>query len=191
MRAGRRRCFSMPSNARRSLPRLRRGRVSSCEDSSSRAARPKELATTLVADFDGQTLRLTHRKGRPSKVRARHVVLGAEAVGFFKAQSKDKLPGAALFTEDGEIPWRRHIWAREVRLAIANHNKDAPAKKRIATHATAYSFRHARISELLQLYRIDPLTVAAQTGTSLAMIEKAYLRFIPSAFQEKLAALKV
>ena len=30
-------------------------------------------------------------------------------------------------------------------------------------------------------------TVAAQTGTSLAMIEKAYLRFIPSALQEKLA----
>jgi integrase len=153
-------------------------------------ARPKELAATLVADFDGQMLRLAHRKGRPSKVRTRHVVLGTEAVSFFKAQSKDKLPGAPLFTEDGDTPWRRHVWAREVRSAIANHNKDAPAKKRISTQASAYSFRHARISELLQLYRIDPLTVAAQTGTSLAMIEKAYLRFIPSAFQEKLAALK-
>ena len=32
--------------------------------------------------------------------------------------------------------------------------------------------------------------VAAQTGTGGAMIEKAYLRFIPSAMQEKLAALK-
>jgi len=29
-----------------------------------------------------------------------------------------------------------------------------------------------------------------QTGTSIVMIEKAYLRFIPSAMQEKLAALK-
>ncbi len=36
----------------------------------------------------------------------------------------------------------------------------------------------------------DLVTVAAQTGTSIAMIEKAYLRFIPSAMQEKLAALK-
>lgn len=44
------------------------------------------------------------------------------------------------------------------------------------------------ISELLQIHGIDPLTVAAQTGTSLAMIEKAYLRFIPSAMREKLAA---
>jgi hypothetical protein len=34
------------------------------------------------------------------------------------------------------------------------------------------------------------VTVAAQTGISIAMIEKAYLRFIPSAMQEKLAALK-
>jgi hypothetical protein len=54
----------------------------------------------------------------------------------------------------------------------------------------ALRFRHARISELLQIYGVDPLTVAAQTGTSIAMIEKAYLRFIPSAMQEKLAALK-
>jgi hypothetical protein len=34
------------------------------------------------------------------------------------------------------------------------------------------------------------LTVAAQAGTTIAMIEKGYLRFIPSAMQEKLAALK-
>jgi hypothetical protein len=32
--------------------------------------------------------------------------------------------------------------------------------------------------ELVQIYGVDPLTVAAQTGTSIAMIEKAYLRFI-------------
>jgi hypothetical protein len=49
----------------------------------------------------------------------------------------------------------------------------------------AYAFRHARISELLQIHGVDPLTVAGQTGTSLAMIEKAYLRFIPSAMREE------
>jgi hypothetical protein len=77
-----------------------------------------------------------------------------------------------------------------VRAAIADHNRDASPKRQISTHATDCSFRHARISELLQIYGVDPLTVAAQMGTSLAMIEKAYLRFIPSAMQEKLAALK-
>jgi hypothetical protein len=34
------------------------------------------------------------------------------------------------------------------------------------------------------------LTVAAQTGTSLAMIENAYLHFIPLAMREKLALVK-
>jgi hypothetical protein len=32
--------------------------------------------------------------------------------------------------------------------------------------------------------------VAAQIGTSLAMIEKAYMRFIPSAMREKLTHIK-
>jgi len=82
------------------------------------------------------------------------------------------------------------IWAREMRAAIAKCNENARGKVRVSTEASAYSFRHARISELLQVYHIDPLTVAAQTGTSLAMIERAYLRFIPSALQEKLAALE-
>ncbi len=77
-----------------------------------------------------------------------------------------------------------------MRAAIAKHNEHAKGKQRISTDASAYSFRHARISELLQIYGVDPITVAAQTGTSVAMIEKAYLRFIPSAMQEKLAALK-
>ena len=36
----------------------------------------------------------------------------------------------------------------------------------------------------------NSLTVAAQTGTSLAMIEKAYFRFIPSAMVDKLDAVK-
>jgi hypothetical protein len=32
--------------------------------------------------------------------------------------------------------------------------------------------------------------VAAQTGTSLQMIEQAYFKFIPSAMREKLAAVR-
>jgi hypothetical protein len=61
---------------------------------------------------------------------------------------------------------------------------------RIPTDASAYSFRHARISELLQVYGVDPLTVAARTGTSLRMIERSYFKFIRSVMLEKLACLK-
>jgi hypothetical protein len=49
---------------------------------------------------------------------------------------------------------------------------------------------HARISELLQVYGVDPLTVAAQTGTSLRMIERTYFKLIRSAMLEKLANLE-
>jgi integrase len=154
-------------------------------------ARPKELSSATAGDFDGKTLRLAHRKGKPPKLRVRYTVLSAEGIAFFEKQTADKLPGAPIFTEDGEQPWRRHMWARRAREAVKAHNKKAKGKQRLpSTGAGAYAFRHARISELLQLHGVDPLTVAAQTGTSLAMIEKAYFRFIPSAMRDKLAAVK-
>ena len=153
-------------------------------------ARPKELAAARVGDFDGKVLKLAHRKGRPPKLRVRYVVLGQDGVAFFRQQACDKLPTTFLFTEDGEQPWRRHVWAREVRAAVAAVNEKAHGKSRIPSGVGAYSFRHARISELFQIYGVDPLTVAQQTGTSIAMIEKAYMRFIPAALQQKLEAVK-
>jgi integrase len=153
------------------------------------AARPKELAAAKSTDFDGQTLRLAHRKGRPPKLRVRHIVLGAEGVEFFKRQAKGKVHRLLFTRADGE-PWTNNYWARELRKVIAAVNAEAKGKDRIPVGASAYSFRHARISELLQIHGIDPLTVAAQTGTSLAMIEKTYFKFIPSAMREKLAAVR-
>jgi integrase len=153
-------------------------------------ARPGELAAATVADFDGRTLRLSHRKGRAGKLRSRNVTLAKDGVTFFKAQVKRKLPAAPIFTENGEQAWRRHKWARAVNAGIITHNAKARGSKRIPVEASAYSFRHSRISELLQVYGIDPLTVAQQTGTSLAMIELAYFKFIPSAMREKLEAVR-
>lgn len=153
-------------------------------------ARPKELAAAVVADFDGERLKLSHRKGRTPKLRSRYVVLDEEGISHFAKQAKGKLPSALLFTVDGQKPWPRHLWAQEVRSAIAAHNKGARGPERIPAEASAYSFRHARISELLQVYAVDPLTVAAQTGTSLRMIERTYFKFIRSAMLEKLSTLK-
>ena len=155
-------------------------------------ARPKELAAAKVGDLSGDTLRLAHRKGKPPKLRTRYVVLSTDGADFFAAQAKDKLPAALIFTEDGAHGWRRHRWAAEMRDAIKAHNADRKTKPkdRVPPGTGAYSFRHTRISELLQIHGIDPLTVAAQTGTSLVMIEKAYLKFIPNALREKLAAVK-
>lgn len=160
--------------------------------------RPKELAAATAGDFDGAQLRLQHRKGKPAKLRTRYVVLDAEGVRFFAAKAAGKLPGAFLFTQDGQQPWTNHDWARGFQAAVAAVNANAKGKMRIPvankakgqSGASAYSFRHARISELLQIHGIDPLTVAHQTGTSVAMIEKTYLKFIPHAMREKLAAVR-
>lgn len=130
-------------------------------------ARPKELASAVAGDFDGERLKLSHRKGRTPKLRSRYVVLNEEGVAFLTRQKKEKLPFALLFT-DGQKPWHRHLWAQEVRAAIAAHNKKARSTERIPPEASAYSIRHARISELLQVYGVDPLTVVAQTVPACA-----------------------
>lgn len=153
-------------------------------------ARPKELTEATVADFDGSHLKLSHRKGRPPKLRSRYVVLDVDSVTFFKSQTHGKGTADRIFTTADGQPWRRDQWAQEVRLAIAAYNKNTQGEQRVPTGASAYSFRHARISELLQVYGVDPLTVAAQTGTGLRMIERTYFKFIRSAMLEKLASLK-
>jgi integrase len=155
-------------------------------------ARPKELAAAVVADLDIKQgmIRLSHRKGRPARLRVRTTVLSVEGVAFFKKQAKEKLPQALLFTDARGKPWERHEWADEIRDAVEKHNKKASGKKRIPARATAYAFRHARISEMLQLHGLDPLTVAAQTGTSVRMIERSYFKFIAAAMKDKLAAIK-
>jgi len=154
-------------------------------------ARPSELAAATVADLDEThaTLRLSHRKGRPAKLRVRSVILSAEGLRFFTAQAKSKTPKAPLFLDAERRRWERHEWAAEIRAAAAAVNARARGSKRIPPGASAYSFRHARISELLQVHGVDPLTVAMQTGTSIRMIEKAYFRFIAPALREKLAAV--
>ena len=111
-------------------------------------------------------------------------------VTYFKSQAHDKRPADRLFTTAERQPWRRDQWAQEVRAAVTAYNQSAQRELRVSKGASAYSFRHARISELLQVYGIDPLTVAAQTGTSLRMIERTYFKFIRSAMLEKLTNLK-
>ena len=153
--------------------------------------RPGELAAAAVADFDGKgSLTLRHKKGRPATLRARAVALSSDARAFFRQMSRGKLPGAPLLRTADGAPWNRHKWADEVQEAIAEVNQRAKGRARIPAGASAYSFRHARISEMLQRGHIDPVTVAQQTGTSTRMIEQHYFQFIPSALRDKLDAME-
>jgi integrase len=167
-------------------------------------ARPRELAAAVVSDFDGAALRLAHRKGRPAKLRVRYVTLGPQGLEFFARLVEGKPANAPLFKPerleaDNELKpdeldervWTTHLWGRRVRAAVDRHNSNVEADgDRVPQDSSAYSFRHSRISEMLQLHGIDPITVAQQTGTSVAMIEKYYFRFIASAMQARLAAIR-
>lgn len=153
-------------------------------------ARPSEIAAAKAGDFDGERIKLSHKKGRPPKLRHRYTVLGPEGLTLFARMAKGKLPSAPLLTEDGQQTWRPHVWAKEFRRAAEVVNETARGADRISPDASTYSFRHARISELLQVHGIDPLTVANQTGTSLQVIEKHYFRFIASAMRAKLAQVR-
>jgi integrase len=152
-------------------------------------ARPKELAAALVRHFDGNRVRLAHKKGKPPKLRIRHSELGPEGIEFFAQMASDR-PGTDLLFTDAGRPWTRGRWAEEVRAAVSKHNEKAHGKARLPDGIGAYAFRHARISELLQKHGVDPLTVAAQTGTSVVVIEKNYFKFIPSAMRAKLTGVK-
>ncbi|MGO9992849.1 MAG: tyrosine-type recombinase/integrase [Steroidobacteraceae bacterium] len=156
-------------------------------------ARPSELAKTTVADFNtqGGTVTLSHRKGRGAKFRSRATQLDDDGIKFFKAQARGKLPRAPLIANETGGHFTDQEWCRGIELAIIAANKTAkkPAQ-RIPAGASAYSFRHTRISELLQVYGIDPLTTAQQTGTSIAMIEKYYFKFISGSMRDKLNAVK-
>jgi integrase len=151
-------------------------------------ARPSEIAKARVKHYDARrhTLSLWMRKGRPVKWVERVVELDPADKPLFVAAIKDKLPEAWLVVNVKGEQWTRAQWGREIRAAIeyANASGNKP-EELIPLEASAYSYRHARISELLQVFHVDALTVANQTGTSLAMMKLYYWKFIPSAIREK------
>lgn len=156
-------------------------------------ARPSELAKATVADFDakGGTVTLRHYKGRGGKLRPRAVMLSDTGAAFFHVQARGKLPTAPLISNDTGGHWSDQQWCAGIeRAIIAVNSKAKKPAQRIPKGASAYSFRHTRISELLQVYGVDPLTVAAQTGTGLNMIERYYFKFISSSMKNKLNAVK-
>jgi integrase len=155
-------------------------------------SRPSELAKAIVEDFDPVTgtVTLRTRKGTRSKLRSRVTMLDKYGIPFFKSQVKDKLPKAPLISSESGAHWSPFDWSPAIRAAAELANKDCDTPElRIPDGVSAYSFRHSRISEMLQLGKLDPITVAHETGTSVAMIEKFYYKSIGSSVREKLNAM--
>lgn len=150
-------------------------------------ARPSEIANAYVRDYDAaqNTLTLRMLKGRPARMRARIVELMPDDAKLFKDLAKGKAANQFLLLDENGMQWTRHHWALGIRTAIAYANASATPSQLLQKEISAYSFRHSRISELLQVYKIDAVTVARQTGTSLAMMERYYWKFIPSSARDQ------
>lgn len=149
-------------------------------------ARPGEMAAVVAGDVR-QKLRLAHHKGRRAELQRRDIVLSPAGRRFFDELARAKASDSLLFTTTRGKPWDRQTWAIAFRAAAAACN--AAGGEQIARTASAYSFRHSYISEILQLHHIDPITAAKQCGTSVGIIEKHYHSFIESAADDRLAAL--
>jgi integrase len=149
-------------------------------------ARPSELANARVKDYRDGKVRLASRKSKGGKLRIRETeLLAPEDREFFERHTSGRKDDEWLLLKDGER-WQRHAWAHQMRAAITKYNAAGLDQLPTDKDLGAYVFRHARISEMLQTYGIDPVTVAIQCGTSVVMIEKAYHKFIPSAMRAKL-----
>jgi integrase len=147
------------------------------------AARPPEIAQAKVKDLDltSKTLRLVTRKG-PGAERVRQFPLDVNpnALEFFKALAKGKLPAAPLVSwEDGGHLAFQH-WGRGIVAARAAAS--------LGADVVAYSMRHTAISEWLSS-GVDIGTVAKFSGTSVAMIDAYYHKAIPNALTNRLAHL--
>ena len=79
----------------------------------------------------------------------------------FAQASKDKLPGAPLFTRADGSGWTKDSWKNVVRAAALAAS--------LPTGVTLYTLRHSTITDLVH-GGLDLLTVAQISGTSVAMI---------------------
>src|SRR5258708_3061012 len=87
-----------------------------------------------------------------STVRGARVRSGAGGE-FFRKQIRGKLPQAPLISNEAGAHWTDQQWCDGIARAITTANTKAKKRaQRIPAGASAYAFRHTRISELLQTY---------------------------------------
>lgn len=126
--------------------------------------RPGAVASLTVSCFDKRLSVLTIGKDKVG--RDRKISLPRPTADFFAEQTIDKLPGAALVGRADGTFWNKDSWKYPF--------KDAVIAAQLPVAATAYALRHSTITDLIALHRLDTMTVAQLSGTSLVMIEKHY-----------------
>lgn len=126
--------------------------------------RPGAVAALTAGHFDKRLGVLTVGKDKAGQ--DRKIGLPKSTAAFFAAQAKDKLPAAPLLPRaDGKF-WNKDSWKDPF--------KEAAKAAKLPVDAVAYNLRHSAITDLIALHRLDTMTVAVLSGTSLPMIEKHY-----------------
>jgi len=143
--------------------------------------RPGAVAELTVRDLEARTSELTI--GRDKTGEARRITLPPVTCKLFVEAAKGKLPAAPLFARADGKAWNKDSWKSPLKDAVETAN--------LRSDATAYALRHSTITDLLALHRLDTLTVAMLSGTSLAMIEKHYGHLVRQHAMDALAKLNV
>ena len=150
--------------------------------------RPGALASLTVRNFNARQGVLTIGKDKAGQDRS--ILLPATAVALIRDQAKGKLPTAPLFARWDGRAWDRDAWKKPIRAAATAAG--------LPQATTAYTLRHSGITDLVSppkdgngndLAGLDLFTVAALSGTSVAMIEKHYGHLQQGRAQAALAGL--
>lgn len=126
--------------------------------------RPGALAAFDVKDYDHRLREL--RVGKDKAGQDRCMTLPASTAEFFQTQTDGKNPDDPLFTQHNGKRWNKDAWKKPLKSAAKAAN--------LPEAVTAYALRHSTITDLIALHRLDTMTVARLSGTSLSMIEKHY-----------------
>lgn len=126
--------------------------------------RPGAIAALTAASFDKRLSTLTIGKDKAGA--DRKITLPSATAAFFEALCKDKLPAAPLLARADGKAWDKDAWKGPI--------KDAVKAAELPAATTAYALRHSAITDLIALHKLDTLTVAQLSGTSLQMIERHY-----------------
>lgn len=141
--------------------------------------RPGAMAVLTAGSFDQRLGVLT--VGKDKSGQDRKISLPPATADFLSAQTKNKQAIDPLMARSDGKFWNKDSWKYPF--------KKAAKAAMLPLAATAYALRHSTITDLIVRHRLDIMTVAQLSGTSLAMIEKHYGHLLRDHAANALAAL--
>lgn len=157
-------------------------------------ARPIDAARAKVSDFDAKrgTVTFYTRKGRSHEFRPYVHPLSESGIAFFTGLTQDKLATAPLLPAPGGGSWERRGLGSAVAAAraIANAERTNDDALFLPKTARAYSMRHSKITDLIEIGHCNVLKVAARCGTSVEMIEATYYHLLERHARDEMSLLQ-